>query len=224
MQDATIVAELKRIPLFAKLDEHTLASLSDACQWRRVPARRPVILQGDVGNSVFVIIEGRVEISRLTPEGEDVFLAERGPEQHFGEMSLLDGAPRSANVTTLTDCRFLVLDRGMFFHVLRSNSELAVAVIMALAERLREADSQRGSRDSVRDKLLAYLRREIERQTGGTPYKGAEVKLGLSRVEIAERLATSRESVSRELSALAAQGAIVVNGRGVKVLRPEKLQ
>lgn len=224
MDEMAAVDELRKVALFKDVGLNALTSLAQACQWRRIPQKRPVILQGDPGNSIYLIVEGRVEVTKWNSMGDAVFLAERGPGDHFGEMSLFHSAPRSANVTTLTECKLLVLERAPFFHAMRSNPDLAMGVILALAQRLREADEQRGSRDSARDRLVAYLRREGERQSGGPMFKGSKVHLELSRAEIAERLATSRETVSRELSALEARGAVSISGRNVIVLQPDKLR
>lgn len=222
METESIVSELRSVPLFRNVPESALKALAQSCQWRKVPAKRSVILQGDPGNSVFVILSGKVEVTRLDDDGEESFLAERGPGEHFGEMSLLDGTPRSANVTTLTECRFLVLERATFFHIVRTTPDLAVSVILSLASRLRESDADRGARDTVRDRLVAFLRREIEAQAGDL-HNGVKIRLALSRADIADRIVSSRESVSRELGQLQARGIVAVKGKTIQVLKAEKL-
>ena len=93
---------LRRIPLFSALTDEELGPLAARCRRRLFPTRERLFHEGDVGQTLYLIVAGHVTIERVTTEGVVVHLARRGPGEHFGEMALLDDLPRSADAITDT--------------------------------------------------------------------------------------------------------------------------
>lgn len=102
---------LRRIPLFSGLAESELAPLANRCRRRLFPPREALFHEGDDGQTLYLILSGFVNIQRQTAEGTIVHVARRGPGEHFGELSLFDDLPRSADAVTDTTCDLLMLDR-----------------------------------------------------------------------------------------------------------------
>jgi len=126
------VEALAAVPLFAGVSERHLRKLVRSAEEVRVPAGSPVIFREDSGREFFVILEGTAVVG--PPTGRRTLLRQGA---FFGEMSVIDGKPRSASVRAETDLTLMVLGRGAFLRVLRDEPSVALAVITELAGRVR---------------------------------------------------------------------------------------
>ena len=222
MAEDLIIEELRSVPLFSRLDLMGLNLIGSGCRLKRVSAGQPIVVEGEPGNALFIILSGRVEITRASSQGDIVFLAERANGDHFGEMTLIDGAPRSATVTAVETCRLLVLERTTLLHCIERNSQIAIAMLETMSARLREADQRQLGRSSIRERLLSFLAKEFETETGAPLTKGSTIRLRASRDEIGRRIGATRESVSREFSRLVDTGTLRVTGKQITMLNPTK--
>ena len=127
-------------PVLKKLPSEIQREIMSAAEHRSVPAGRMVFEQGDPGDSFFMITSGRVRIYRKNAEGMETELAELGPGDSFGEMALLTGAPRSANVAALEDLELTVLAKVHFDRILRNYPEVSLTLIMQMASWLIKND------------------------------------------------------------------------------------
>ena len=135
---------LKAAAIFRDLSTEDLAPLARVAEEEAHAAGRRVFAEGELGDSLYVILRGQV---RVTHGGRE--LAVLGAGEAFGEMAVLDAAPRSATVETLTDTELLAIGSEEFYEVLREQGELAEAVIKLLSARLREANEALQSRPSM---------------------------------------------------------------------------
>lgn len=131
---------LKSTPLFSKLPVEELAPLARAAEERSARAGETICAEGELGDELFVILHGRVEVFH---EGQR--LSELGPGEAFGELSVLDAEPRSATVKALEPTELLAIGSDEFYEVLREQGELAEGIIRLLTTRLREANAPRGN-------------------------------------------------------------------------------
>lgn len=138
---ARIREQLGRCDLFAFLGGEELDELAQRVQVERYFTGETVIRQGDAGDSLYLVDEGRVEVLVRTPENEEEHLAEMGPPSFFGEMSMMVDEPRTATVRTLTPTRFFVVDRHAFRTLLQTNPDIAQRLSETLAVRRRELDA-----------------------------------------------------------------------------------
>jgi CRP-like cAMP-binding protein len=128
---------LRRVPLFANLDDHELTEIGRHADEIAVPEGQVLVTQDAVGNSFYVIIEGRADVIR---DGHK--LAELADGDFLGEMALLEDLPRSATVVTSTPSRVLEMHRRDFSSVLDAAPHLARKMLATMAHRLRHADEQ----------------------------------------------------------------------------------
>jgi CRP/FNR family transcriptional regulator, cyclic AMP receptor protein len=133
-QDARI-RHLQRVPLFRGFSEDERRRVAELSEIVEVPAGTVVTQMGEPGDSFFVIIDGTVAVR--TPIGAGSQLQ---PGDFFGEMSLLDGEPRSATITATTDVRLLIVDRSHFWRLLDETPELVRRILMLLSRRLRRLE------------------------------------------------------------------------------------
>jgi CRP-like cAMP-binding protein len=126
------VRHLQRVPLFSGFDEAELRRVADLSRIVEAPAGTVVTQIGEPGESFFIIIDGTVAVR--TPVGTGSQLR---PGDCFGEMSLLDGEPRSATIVATTDLRLLVVDRSHFWRLLDETPDLVRRLLTILSRRVR---------------------------------------------------------------------------------------
>src|SRR5260370_17538134 len=136
---------LRNVPLFSMLSENQLALLTGAVSRKSLPRGTTIIAAGDITESLYVIISGRLKVMMSDDEGREVILAILGPNEFFGEMGLIDDHPRSASVVALEACEVMSLAKRDFKRCLAENFEMAMTVMRGLVKRLREADQKIGS-------------------------------------------------------------------------------
>lgn len=208
----------QRVPLFEGLSAAERATLQKAAQLRVYRRGELIVRQGQPGESFFVIVRGRVAVTILSPEGREVVVGSLGEGDHFGEMALVDEEPRSATVVAQERSELAVLSREVFFELLRSNFTLARALLRSFSRRLRRANATIEGLASldVKSRLARYFR-ELAASRGRKAGGGWAVVVRPAQREIADTIGSSRETVSRTMSQMAAEQLIVPKGRVVYV-------
>jgi HEAT repeat protein len=128
---------LREIPIFADLSPEDLKHVAEVAREEWYPQNTDIFHQGDEGNMMFVIVDGRLQVVR-NMDGKDQVLAERGPGDFLGEMAIIESAPRSATLHTQTEVRVLAIDDETFKGILRERPNVSFAVLRSLSRRLRE--------------------------------------------------------------------------------------
>lgn len=205
-----------RIPLFDGLAPESVERLMSRSVERSYPKQTVVIHEGDDPTGMYVIVSGRVRAYLTDANGKEFVLATHGEGEYFGELALLDDAPRSASVATVEPCRLLVLSRASFEECLLQNPHLALQLLKGLARRVRRlTESARTlALKDVFGRITALLQDlAIERE--GI----LVVEERLTHQEIARRIGSSREMVSRILKDLETGGYIEVDAAHHLVIR-----
>ncbi len=192
---------LRSIPLFANVGDADLDSIASHVIERRYPRNATIVEEGLPGDYMYVIREGRVKVTKLSEDGREKILEFLGEGEFFGEMSLLDRAPRSASVKTLDPVRLLALSRNDFLSIMRASPDLAMAVVQELTRRLREAGEHASSLSflSVKDRTKGLM---VRLARGGEERGGRNVTPTLTHQQIADMIGTSRETVTRVIKEL----------------------
>ncbi|MEK6280938.1 MAG: DUF1003 domain-containing protein [Acidobacteriota bacterium] len=139
---------LRSVPLFSSLNDDATTQLRDLLKEDDFPIDTQVCRAGDTGDAMYLIERGKVRISIKDEDGNEITLAELARGDFFGEMSLIDGRQRSANASVVEEARLAVLARADFLTFVRSNPDVALAMLSALSERLRSTDQLLRSRVS----------------------------------------------------------------------------
>jgi len=223
MSETEIIDALERISLFSGLSRTSLAEIAKRVSVRRMPKLRPLFRKGDPCDGMWIVVEGQVRIFRANREGREQIVHLQGPGQSLAEVPLLDGGPYPAHARAEEDSMLLYLPRAAFESLYREEPEIAHAIIRELGRRLRrmvglvERISLRDVPSRVGLSLLEYARRA----PGGGD---APFTLPHTQSEIAEQLATTRESVARALRTLREEGLIRQEGARVRIPDPEALE
>jgi CRP-like cAMP-binding protein len=177
-----------------------------------------ILLEESTGETFFIITNGTVKVTRLSDDGREVILALLGESDFFGEMSLLDGEGRSANIVANEDAEVMTLSRRDFIECLETYPKIAIALLEELAVRLRKSDQQIESlslSDSEQRIGITLIRLAEER---GTIKRGDVTVQNLPyQQDIANMAGTSRETVSRTLKLLEDKKLVKRNGGDITI-------
>src|ERR1043166_6705171 len=135
------VEKVRAVPLFASLDKQAAARLCEFLTIEDCPTEMTVFRNREIGDSMYLIDSGKVRISITDADGHAVTLAELGPGDFFGEMSMLDRRGRSADATVMEKARLAKLTRQNFLSFLESDPGIALEMLTALTHRLRRTDN-----------------------------------------------------------------------------------
>lgn len=207
---------LRNIPLFSDLSEPDLAVLSSHTNTKKFPKNAIIINEGDRTDSLYVILSGKVRAFLSDEHGKEIVLDIEGPGEYFGEIALLDEAPRSASVMTVEPCTFAIISKDDFKECLSKHPDIAINLIRELTRRIRLlTNNVKGL--ALRDvygrvaRTLSSLAKEENGQQA-IPEK-------LTQQEIANMVGASREMVSRILKDLTSGGYIKIENRRITIRR-----
>lgn len=206
---APAVDVLKKVPIFAELDDDVLKKLAPILQRRTYQKNSFILYEEDLGDSLFIIQKGQVKITRVSEDGREVILSILGEGEFFGEMALLDGEARSANVISMGDAQVCLMKRPDFLSLLKRYPGIGIALLRELAGRIRKSDRQieslslSGAEQRVASTILR-LAEEI-----GVYQRGSVIVRNLPlQQDMANMAGSSRETISRMLKQLTDKGYI----------------
>ncbi len=214
MPEPITKARLRDIPLFSPLDDAELEALIEVIFTRSYAKNSVIINEGDETDALYIITEGKVKITKTHDDGREIVIAVLTEDDYFGEMSLIDEQPRSANVVTKTPVQLSIVKKEDFQAILLKKPELALHIMKGLSQRLRAADSMIESL-ALMDvygriaRLLLDLAESVDDKL--------MVSEPLTHQDIANMVGSSREMVSRIMKDLANGGYISVKQKRISI-------
>ncbi|MCK4824382.1 Crp/Fnr family transcriptional regulator [bacterium] len=205
---------LDKISLFSELSESDLEAVTKLAVTRNFLKNTIILCEGDLSDSLYVILSGKVKVYLSDDEGKEVTLNVQGEDEYFGELALLDSAPRSASVVTLEKTQLAVISKSAFEQCMAKNPDISLKVSRGLARRLRELSENVRSLAlmDVYGRVAHTLLDMSEEQDGKRiiPQK-------LTQREIASMVGASREMVSRILRDLSIGGYITIEKKIITI-------
>jgi CRP/FNR family transcriptional regulator, cyclic AMP receptor protein len=203
----------------ARLSQADRAALTERGRRRQYPAGASLYLEGESCSTVIVVVSGRVKVFSLTEHGEEILLAVRGPGALLGELSAVDGAPRSASVAALEPVTALVVPIAAFVEFLRGHGDAAISLLQLVTSRLRDSDRKRveGAAFDIPARVARRLV-ELADRFGEPDGQGVRIAVALSQDELAGWVGASREAVAKALRVLRDRGFLVTGRRTMTVL------
>ncbi|OIQ97894.1 cAMP receptor protein [mine drainage metagenome] len=194
-------------PLFADADAAELADLTRQSAPIHLQPRQSLFLRGEPGDHVYLLVSGAVRITVLSEDGREVMFALIEPGQVFGEISVLDEGPRTANATAMGKSELLALSRGALYAYLDRKPERYRRLIAVLCQRIRSADQLLEDLlfQSTRTRLAKHLR-DLAGKVGERD--GPSITLRMSQQDLADNLGVSRELVNKILSRWESAGTV----------------
>ena len=214
------LAILRRHSLFGQLPAAVIEHLGAYMKRRRWRRGSVIFAKGEPGTGLMAVLAGTVKISVLSADGREIVLTLMREGDIFGEVALLDGHPRTADATAMTDCELLVIERRDFIPFLRGHPDLTIQIIEILCSRLRRTTDQ--VRDITSRNLPTRLARALL-QLSAAERPDVARKIAITQHEISQIIGKSRESTNKQLRAWARQGLIRLERGAVVVLNSNKL-
>jgi CRP/FNR family transcriptional regulator, cyclic AMP receptor protein len=214
-----VLESLATIPFFAGLDPDALERLASGMRSRRFRRGEVIFHVGDPGDALFVIVSGDVKISLPSETGEEAILATLRPGAVFGELALLDGAPRSASATALSATETVVLPRDRFRDLIATEAGVRDALLASIAGELRRLTQHVEELHflDITGRLAARLVRLAEE--GGSPTDDGALRLraNLTQADLAAMVGCTRQSVNKLLGQFTEDGLIRQEREGIVV-------
>ncbi len=214
---------LDGIGIFAALAPDVRLGLRKRCAWRRYEVGEPIVDHLDKSSDVFFVTSGDVRASLYSVAGKAVTFTDLGPGEMFGEIAAIDGGPRSASIEAHTACIVASMPASVFLEVLKSNPNVMLALLHQLAGRVRSLTTRvyEFSALAVNNRIQAeLLRLAIPAPREG---KAARIEVAPTHAEIASRVSTHREAVTREFNRLSRLGLVEQRGRALIVKDLDRL-
>ena len=210
---------LQSVALFWDLSEEELGYISEKMIARHYESGKFIFLEDSEGEQCFFEVQGSVKVTRVSKDGREVILAMLNEGEFFGEMALLDGESRSANVIALEETDVLTLNREDFLVVLHDYPQIAIQLLKEMADRLRKSDRQIASLSlSDAEKRIALCIIRFADEQGIIKRGQVSIPKMPIQQDIANMAGTSRETVSRAINLLEKEHFIKRQGRELLIL------
>jgi CRP/FNR family transcriptional regulator, cyclic AMP receptor protein len=215
---------VRSAPLFAALDEDAASSLRQSMVEVWLGRSEELFSEGDQGDRLYVIVEGKIKLGRSSSDGRENLLAILGPGEMFGELSLFDPGPRTATATSVGDSRLIGLGHDALEPWLLRHPEVAQKLLNALARRLRRTNETLA--DLVFSDVpgrVAKALLDLSTRFGKPADDGVLVAHELTQEELAQLVGASRETVNKALADFASRGWLRLEPRSVVIMDIERL-
>jgi CRP-like cAMP-binding protein len=211
--------------LFQGLSAEAAEPTASGLETVSLPRGRVVFNEGEPGDSLYVVLSGKIKLSRRSPDGRENVLAVMGPSDQFGELSVFDPGPRTATATAVTDVRLAKMPQQMLRPWIEAHPEVGERLLQVLARRLRRTN------DSVADLIFTDVPGRVAKallqmadRFGSRENDGLRVKHDLTQEELAQLVGASRETVNKALADFVHRGWIQLQGKSVVVLDEDRLR
>ena len=215
---------LKKVPLFSEFGKTDISRLSKISKLHRYKRGDVICREDTAGEFLYVVVSGNVKIFAASGKKKKT-LAYLEEGEFFGEMSLLDTAPRSASAVAVNDCDCMMINKKDFQMLLKKYPDMAYHVLTTLSKRLRQADKEIEvlTFENVLGRIAKTLL-DLSRKYGERSSEGCRIKMHLSHQELAEIAGTGREMVSRTLNRFRRFGCVEYKNRCLVIKNVEKLK
>ena len=217
-------ALLRSAPLFAGLDDETWTTLSERLTMRSLRRGQHLFREGDPGEALHVLVDGKVKICRTSADGRENVIAILGPGDLLGELAIFDSQPRGATATAVVDSTLATLAESDFRAWLAEHPSVSAELLRALAARLRQTNEAMADLvfTDVPGRIAKTLLNLAER-FGQPAGDGVRVAHDLTQEELAQLVGASRETVNKALADFATRGWIRLDGRAVVLIDADRL-
>jgi CRP-like cAMP-binding protein len=216
---------LTYVPIFSELEKESIEKIEKIGSRKTYKKHDVILMEEEAGTALFVIIKGKVKVSRNSSDGREVILTILGDSDFFGEMAILDGLTRSATVTALDESELFLIQRNDFLNLLYEHPEVSVALLQELTTRLRNADMKIKAL-SLKDAegKVATVILQLADDVGKIKHGKVEIEKLPLQQDLANMAGTSRETISRTLHAFAKKGYVEMDGSKLRILDYEKFK
>ena len=220
----TVVDRLDKIQLLSGLDDSEIRALEKESRWLSYSAGQQILDKDNSDRDVFFVVSGSVQVVNYSLTGREIALAKVGPGSFFGELSAIDGAPRSASVVALEECRLALLAPEQFLAQIDKHPAIAIRMLKRLAGIVRNCDERIMDLSTVGAVQRVYLHLLRLAEEDNTNTDNFVITTAPTQKAIAAIASTTRETVARSLSQLSSCQIIERQGRTIFIRDRKKLE
>jgi CRP/FNR family transcriptional regulator, cyclic AMP receptor protein len=216
---------LRRAPLFEALDEEETRALRSGVTDVDLARGERLFDEGDDGDRLYVVLDGKIKLTRTSPDGRENLVSLVGPGEMFGELSLFDPRPRTMTASAVTDVRLAALAHENLRSWLTGHPDVALHLLAALARRLRRTNEVMS--DLVFTDVpgrVAKALLDLAARFGTQQEDGLQVDHDLTQEELAQLVGASRETVNKALADFVARGWIQLHPKSVLLIDIERMR
>jgi CRP/FNR family transcriptional regulator, cyclic AMP receptor protein len=214
---------IRRVPLFSTLSDGEFSQLDHIFVLRSYRKGQIIFLEEETGNYMYLVLSGKVKVSKAGVAGKETILAIHRTGDFFGEMSLLDGKTSPATVSAMEDAKIISVSGADFHKYLMHNEKVMLQIINVLCARLRQVWQKQSLSSSTADARIRMGIYELAKRHGIRDAHGTIIDLKITHQELADMVGTSRETVTRTLTHLRDQGILEIEHRRMVLLNAEAL-
>jgi len=221
----TYVDFLKKVPLFSELDDGELQQLAAVVREHHYKKHTTIVHVDDPGNALYILKSGLVKVTIEDQHGYEMILRILYPTDFFGDMSLLDGMPRSATVTTQEFSDVMTISRDHFLNIIEKSPKILLKMTVVVSQRLRKANELIHSLAffDVYGKVARTLL-NLAQERGRVTEQGTVIDMRLTQQELAELAGMTRETMARTLREFQQAGCIRVESGVISILALDMLR
>ena len=210
--------------IFQGLSEDAVEPVASRLEILTLPRGRVIFNEGEPGDSLYIVMTGKIKLSRRAPDGRENVLAVMGPSDQFGELSLFDPGPRTSTAVAVTDARLARMSKQALRSWITQRPQIAEQLLRVVARRLRRTNAMLG--DLIFTDVPGRVAKQLLQlaQRFGTMENGQlRVTHDLTQEELAQLVGASRETVNKALADFGHRGWIRLEGKSVVLLDAERL-
>jgi CRP/FNR family transcriptional regulator len=217
------VDQIRKVPLFSTLTDDEFSQLAHIFVLRAYRKGQVIFLEEETGNYMYLVLSGKVKVSKAGTGGKETILAIHRTGDFFGEMSLLDGKTAPATVSAMEDAKIISVSGSDFHKYLMHNEKVMLQIINVLCARLRQVWQTQSLSSSTADARIRMGIYQLAKRHGIRDAHGTIIDLKITHQELAEMVGTSRETVTRVLARLKDQGILEIDQRRMTLLDADAL-
>ncbi len=219
------IQELKKILLFSGLNEDDLREISKILVIKDYPKKSIIFSEGDDAKGFYILLKGMVKIYRISPDSREQILHIINPGETFAEAAIFIGKGYPAFAETILDSRVVYVDKKMFLKLIETNSKIALNLIISLSMLLKKVVDlvDNVSLKTVDARLAEYIIEEAVRR-GKKVDDYIEIELNITKTELAKKLGTVNETLSRAIRKLREKGIIDAEKNKIYIYELKSLQ
>jgi len=213
------------VPIFSELSDSTLQSIANLAKKKTYAKDEIILTEKESGTAFFIIVQGKVKVFRESDDGKEVILTILASTDFFGEMAIIDGLNRSANVSATEESILYIIERSDFLDLLYEHPEVSIALLQEMTKRLRAADMKIKSlslKDAEGKVASALL--QLADDVGKIRQGVVEIEKLPFQQDLANMAGTSRETISRALHSFVKKNFIEMEGNKLRILNYEKFK
>ena len=209
---------IKSIPIFSNLSDEIINNIIKYGSTRTYQMNEIILLEGEVNTDFYIILSGRVKVSNISPDQKEYILTFINEGDHFGEISLMDGYPSTANIIAAGECRIFKIHSNEFYDLLNKYPDIPINMLKTVNERIREADAKiKTLTISTAEEKVASMLIDLAEKYGKEINGSVKIRNFPLQRTMANMAGVARETISRQMHQFMEKNMIKIDNKTIRI-------